>query len=248
MKVELLQGERIDDLQTKGKKIIQNPKYFCFGMDAVLIANFAKVRNKDNVIDIGTGNGIIALLLAAKRNPNSIKAIEIQEHMADMARRNVILNDFENVIKVDNIDLKNAAKFYGKDIFDVVVTNPPYFDKGSGRQNIEDAKIIARHEVKCSLEDIIKTSFDILKHRGKFFMVHRPDRIVDIICLMRKYNIEPKYIRFVHPKVDKQPSMVLIEGSKCGGREVKILEPLYVYDENGDYTKEIMDIYADEEI
>lgn len=244
MKVELFEGERIDDLQIKDKKIIQNPKFFCFGIDAVLIANFAKVKKNDNVVDIGTGNGIISLILAAKKNPNSIRAIEIQEHMANMAKRNVILNDFEQIIKVDNIDLKEASIFYGKDIFDVVVTNPPYSNKGCGKQNIEDAKTIARHEVKCNLEDVIKTSFDILKHRGKFFMVHRPDRIVDILYFMREYNIEPKYLRFVHPSIDKRPSMVLIEGSKCGGKELKVLEPLYVYDQNGNYTQEIKNIYG----
>lgn len=242
--VELLDGERIDDLQINGTKIIQNPQFFCFGMDAVLLSNFVKAKSGEVIADLGSGNGIISILTAVKKPVKKVHAIEIQEHMAAMAKRSVQMNGLEEKIEVHNIDLKDAPEVLGKNTFDLIVTNPPYTIKGAGIKNIEDAKTIARHEIKCTLEDVIRTSYELLKFKGKLFMIHRPDRLVDILCTMRQYNIEPKYLRFVHPREGQRPSMILIEASKQGGRELKVLEPLYIYNNDGEYTKEILDIYS----
>lgn len=244
MNVELKQNERIDDLQCRGLKIIQNKDGFCFGVDAVLLANFAEVKKGQRVIDLGTGTGIIPILLAGKTEAREIVGVEIQSDVAEMASRSICLNNIEDRVKIVNEDIKNILSFFKKESFDVVTTNPPYKHTGSGILNPEDSKAISRHEIKCTLMDVISMSAALLKPNGRFFMVHRPERIADIICLMREYRLEPKSIRFVHPYPKKKPNLLLIEGLKGGRAFLKFMDPLYIYDGNGSYTQEINDIYG----
>lgn len=244
MNIELKQNERIDDLQYKGLKIIQDSTGFCFGIDAVLLANFAEVKKDQRVIDLGTGTGIIPILLAGKTQAREIIGIEIQYDVADMAKRSIILNELQDRVKVINEDIRNLLQMFRKGEFDIVTSNPPYKHVGSGIVNPDDSKAIARHEIKCTLEDVISVSSDLLKDGGRFFMVHRPERIVDIIYFMRKYKLEPKTLRFVHPNTSKKPNLLLIEGLKGGKAFLKFMDPLYIYDAEGNYTKEINDIYG----
>lgn len=236
-------AERIDDLQYKGLRIIQDTDGFCFGVDAVLLANIAKTTPSKKTIDLCSGNGIVALLLAGKTNTEKICALEIQEKAADLAKRSVALNGLEGRVCVINDDIKRAPELFGRGEFDVVTCNPPYMKNTCGLTNDNDALSIARHEIACTLEDVIQTSAYLLRPGGKLFMVHRPERLVDIFCEMRKNKIEPKRMQMVHPSAGKKANIVLVEGSYMGGRELKMMEPLYVYDENGNYTKQIDEIY-----
>ncbi len=247
MDIVLKENERIDDLQIKGLKIIQDKEGFCFGIDAVLLANFAKVKKDARVVDLGTGTGIIPILLAGKSKAKEIIGIEIQEKVAQMANRSVYLNHLEDKVKILNADLNHLETILKKNEFHVVTSNPPYMHP-DGLKNPNDQKAISRHEIKCTLEDVIKTASSFLMHHGKFFMIHRPTRLADIISLGRAYKLEPKEIQFIHPKVNKAPNLVLIQFTKAGKPELKILHPLYVYDENGEYTREIREIYAKEDI
>lgn len=244
MDIELKDNERIDDLQCKGLKIIQNTSGFCFGVDAVLLANFAEVRKGQRVVDLCTGTGIIPVLLSGKTGAGEIVGVEIQKGMAEMASRSIKLNKIEGRVKIINEDIKNGISLFGKESFDVVTVNPPYKHWGSGIINPDNLKAVSRHEIKCTLKDVISVSFALLKDNGRFFMVHRPERIADIIYLMRFYRLEPKRIRFVHPYPDKKPNLLLIEGLKYGKPFLKFMDPLYVYDGKGNYTKEIDDIYG----
>lgn len=242
--MELEENERIDDLQYKNLKIIQNKNAFCFGIDAVLLSDFAKnIKNNSIVIDLCTGTGIIAILLEAKTNAKKIYGVEIQENIAKMASRSVLLNGQEEKIEIINEDLKKLDNFFSKESVDAITVNPPYKKSGSGIINELDTKTIARHEVLCTLEDVIEKSYNVLKTGGQFFMIHRTERLVDIFSIMRKKNIEPKRVRFVHPSRDKAPNLVLIEGVKGGKPFLKVEDPIYVYDENGIYTDTIMEIY-----
>lgn len=244
LNIQLMEDERIDDLQYKGLKIIQKDKAFRFGLDAVLLANFADVKKGNSVIDLGTGTGIISILLAGKTEASSIVGLEIQEDMAEMAGRSVKMNCLEDRVKIVCGDIKESVNLFGASSFDVVVTNPPYMNRGGGIINLSDTKAISRHEILCTLEDVIKSASKLLVPGGQFAMVHRPDRLADIIWLMRNYSIEPKYIRFVHPSPYKKPNLILIKGSRQGRPQLKMLDPLYVYDENGKYSKEINEIYC----
>lgn len=246
MEVQLNSNERIDDLQYKGLKIIQNVDSFCFGVDAVLLANFADVKKNDNVIDFGTGTGIIPILLSGKTKAEKIVGIEIQNKMAEMANRSVSLNNLNDRVEIINGDIKKCGEYFKHSTFNVVVSNPPYMKPGGGIINSSDTKAISRHEILCTLEDIIKNSSSLLTQGGQLAMVHRPERLVDIIFLMRTYKIEPKYIRFVHPSPYKKANLLLIKGTKGGNPELKMMKPLYVYDENGSYSKEINEIYCRE--
>lgn len=243
--MELKSGERIDDLQLNGLKIIQNKDGFCFGIDAVLLSDFAKnMKKADTVVDLCSGNGVIALLLTEKvKSINKIYAVEVQSYVAEMAKRSVELNHLENKIEVINQDLRNISDRLKAGSVDVVTVNPPYKAKNSGIINEEDTLMIARHEILCTLEDIIKEASKLLKSGGTFYMVHRPERLVDIMFYMRKYKIEPKRIRFVHPNINSVSNLVLIEGSRCGKTFLKFEKTLYVYKENGEYTEEILEIY-----
>lgn len=234
--------ETLDDLQN-GYRIIQRRDGFRFGIDAVLLADFAK-KGKGRAIDLCTGTGIIPILLAAKSEMKLIDAVEIQPEMAEMAQRSVEYNALRGRIHIRCADLKEAPEIYGKSCFETVTVNPPYMKTGSGIVNADDMKLISRHEVKCTLDDVVRVSSDLLKTNGSMFMVHRPSRLAEIFVVMRKYRIEPKIIRMVAPKMGKEPNMVLICGIKNAKSDIKFLPQLYVYDENGEYSKEIDEIYG----
>lgn len=240
----LLPGERLDDLHRNQLKIIQNPEKFCFGMDAVLLSGFAKVKEKENVIDLGTGTGIIPILLSAKTKGEHFTGLEIQEESADMARRSCRYNQLEDKISIVTGDIKEASQIFGAASFDVVTCNPPYMDQHHGLVNPHLPKAIARHEILCSLEDVICQTAKLLKPNGRFYMVHRPHRLADIMMLMKKYKLEPKRMKLVHPYVDKEPNMVLIEGLRGGKARITIEAPLIVYKAPNVYTQEIYDVYG----
>lgn len=237
-------GERIDDLNRNGYQIIQDKNRFCFGMDAVLLSGFAKVKPEETVLDLGTGTGIIPILLEAKTDGAHFTGLEIQPDSADMARRSVILNHLENKIDIVTGDIKDASNLFGASSFDVITTNPPYMIGQHGLQNPDEAKAIARHEVLCTLEDIMREASRLLKPKGRFYMVHRPFRLSEIFCCMTKYGIEPKRMKLVYPFIDKEPNMVLIEGLHGGNPRMTVEKPLIVYKEQGKYTDEIYDIYG----
>ncbi len=236
--------ERLDDLQVKGYHIIQNPSKFCFGMDAVLLSNFARVKKGEKVLDIGTGTGIIPILLEAKTEGEHFTGLEIQEESADMARRSVAYNHLEDKIDIVTGDVKEAVNLFGSVFFDVVTTNPPYMIGAHGLQNKDSAKAIARHEVLCDLDDILRESAKVLRPGGRFYMVHRPFRLAEILSKMCAYKIEPKRMRLVHPYIDKEPNMVLIEGSRGGNSRMTVEPPLIVYREKNVYSEELLGEYG----
>lgn len=244
MTTNLREGERLDDLQVKGYEIIQNPGKFCFGMDAVLLANFARVKQGESVLDLGTGTGIIPILLTAKTEGRQFVGLEIQEESADMARRSVEHNQLTDKVKIVTGDIKEAAEIFGPVSFDVITTNPPYMIGQHGIANPSDAKAIARHEVLCTLDDILRESVKILKPGGKFYMVHRPFRLAEILSKMVSMGLEPKRMRMVHPYIDKEPNMVLIEGVRGGNSRITVERPLIVYKEQGVYTDELLGEYG----
>ena len=234
----------MDDLQVKGYEIIQHPGKFCFGMDAVLLSNFARVKQSETVLDLGTGTGIIPILLTAKTEGKRFVGLEIQEESADMARRSVAHNHLEDKIEIINGDIKEAACIFGGASFDVITTNPPYMIGNHGIANASDTKAIARHEVLCTLDDVLRESAKILRPGGKFFMVHRPFRLAEILSKMIEVGIEPKRMRMVHPFLDKEPNMVLIEGSRGGNSRMTVERPLIVYKEQGVYSDELLGEYG----
>lgn len=242
--VTLKENERIDDLQRNNYRIIQDSKRFCFGMDAVLLSGFVRVKDGERVLDLGTGTGIIPILLEAKTNAAHLTGLEIQEDSADMARRSVILNHLEEKIEIVTGDIKEAVSLFGAASFDVVTCNPPYMTENHGLTNPEAPKAIARHELLCTLEDVISQAAALLRPGGSFFMVHRPFRLVDIMVLMRRYKLEPKRMRMVYPFVDKEPNMVLIEANRGGRPRMTVEKPLVVYREPDQYTDEIYDVYG----
>lgn len=244
MKVELKESERIDDLEFKGLKIIQNERGFCFGIDSVLLSDFAKnIKKNSLVLDLGTGTGIIPILLCGKTELKKIIGVEIQKEVSDMAKRSSKLNNLEDRFQVLNEDILNLNKIYGNQTFDAIVTNPPYKKKDTGIINEDERKIISRHEITAKLEDFIKVSKDLLKDKGEFYMVHRPERLVDIFSLLRKYKIEPKELRFVYSNINKPPKLVLVKGIKNSKSFLKVDKNLYIYDDKGNYTNEILKIY-----
>lgn len=240
----LLEDERIDDLHRNGYKIIQNRKKFCFGMDAVLLSGFAKVKTGEIMLDLGTGTGIIPILLEAKTDGGHFTGLEIQKESADMARRSVAINNLSDKIDIVTGDIKEASKVFGAASFDVVTSNPPYMNHNHGLTNPDLPKAIARHEILCSLEDVVREAAKVLKPGGRFYMVHRPFRLVEIMSTLTKYKLEPKRLKMVHPFIDKEPNMVLIECIKGGGSMIKIEAPLIVYKEANVYTDEIYEIYG----
>ena len=237
-------GERLDDLERNGYHIIQSDKRFCFGMDAVLLSGFAQVKKDENVLDLGTGTGIIPILLEAKTQGRHFTGLEIPPESAAMARRSVAYNGPEKKIETVTGDTTDASTLFGASSFDVITTNPPYMIGQHGLQNADEAKTIARHEILCTLEDIIAQSARLLKPRGRFYMVHRPFRLVEIFCLMHEYGIEPKRMKMVHPFVDKEPNMVLIEGLRGGNARLTVEKPVIVFREPGIYTEEITEVYG----
>lgn len=244
MTIELKQKERIDDLQRNGLQIIQKTDGFCFGMDAVLLSGFASAKPGERVLDLGTGTGIIPLLLSAKTKGESFVGLEIQEEMAEMAARSVALNGLEKKIKIVHGDIKEAGRIFGGASFDVITTNPPYMNDAHGLKNPTEAKAISRHEVLCTLEDVIREGTYVLKPGGRMYMVHRPHRLIEIIETMKRYKLEPKRMKFVHPFSDREANMVLLEAVRGGGSWMKVEAPVVVYKEPGVYTEEIYRIYG----
>ena len=244
MDIELKENERIDDLEYKGLKIIQNTDGFCFGIDAVLLSDFAKeIKNNSEVLDLGTGTGILSILLSGKTKLKKIYGIEIQEEVAKMAQRSVELNNLNNKIEILNLDIKELINKFEKNTFDSIVTNPPYKKINTGKENEEEKKYISRHEVTASLKDFIKVSFDLLKDKGSLYMVHRPERLSEIIYELKNNKLEPKIMRFVYSNENSEPKLVLIKAVKNAKEFLKIEKPLFVYNEKGEYTEEILKIY-----
>ena len=244
MELELKENERIDDLQRNGYRIIQNPRTFCFGMDAVLLSGLVRVKEGTQVLDLGTGTGIIPILLEAKTKAEHLTALEIQEESADMARRSVRLNGLEDKIDIVTGDIKEADRLFAAASFDVITCNPPYMIGQHGLTNPDAPKAIARHEILCTLEDVVKNASKLLKPGGSFFMVHRPFRLAEIITVMTQYKLEPKRMQLVYPYVDKEPNMVLIEGCRGGKPRMTVEKPLIVFKAPNVYMDEICDVYG----
>lgn len=244
MTINLKENERLDELQRNGYKIIQNPNKFCFGMDAVLLSGFANAKTGDRVLDLGTGTGIIPILMEAKTQASHLIGLEIQEESADMARRSVALNNLTHKIDIVLGDIKEAGGLFPSASFDVITCNPPYMIKQHGLANPDAPKAIARHEVLCNLEDVISQTAKLLKPGGHFYMVHRPFRMSEIITIMCQYKLEPKRMQLVYPYIDKEPNMVLIEGVRGGKPRMIVEKPLIVYQKPGVYMSEIYDIYG----
>lgn len=244
MKIELKEQERLDELHRNGYRIIQNSSRFCFGMDAVLLSGYATVKEGETALDLGTGNGIIPILLEAKTKGKHFTGLEIQEESADMARRSVALNGLDEKIKIITGDIKEAGEMFEAASFDVITSNPPYMIGQHGLVNPDSPKAIARHELLCTLEDIIRASARLLCTGGRFYLVHRPFRLAEIMTMLVSYRLEPKRMRLVYPFVDKEPNMVLIEALRGGNSRIRVEKPLIVYKEPGVYTDEIYDIYG----
>ena len=239
----LREGERLDDLQRDGLKLIQNPSWFCFGMDAVLLSAFACVREGQECLDLGCGNGVIPILLAGKTKGRSFTGLEIQSDIAAMAARSVLGNGLSDRVKIINGDIREAVGIFGAASFDVVTGNPPYLMKSHGLTNEAGHKAVARHELMCTLEQFIDNAAKLLKPGGHFFMVHRPFRLAEIISCMVVHKLEPKRMRLVYPYVDKEPNMVLIEGVRGGNSRITVEKPLIVYERENEYTEEVRRLY-----
>ena len=236
--------ERLDELHRNGYYIIQDPGRFCFGMDAVLLSGFARVKPGEKALDLGTGTGIIPILLEAKTKGEHFTGLEIQPESADMAARSVAYNHLEEKVDIVTGDIKGASQIFGASSFDVVTANPPYMIGQHGLVKEGDAKAIARHEILCDLDDILRESARILPPGGRFYMVHRPFRLAEIFSKMVAYRIEPKRMQMVYPFVDKEPNMVLIEGLRDGKSRLTVEKPLIVFEKPGVYTKDITEIYG----
>ena len=242
--IQLKENERIDDLQLSGLKMIQNSKAFCFGMDAVLLSGFTKAKPGDSVLDLGTGTGIIPILLSAKTQAGKLIGLEIQPESAEMAGRSVVLNALSERVQIVTGDIREARMLFGASVFDVVTCNPPYMIADHGIPNPADEKTIARHEVLCTLEDVVSQASAVLKPGGHFYLVHRPFRLAEIITKMCAHRLEPKRMRLVYPYADKEPVMVLLEGVRGGKPRMTVEKPLIIYREPGVYSEELRRDYG----
>ena len=240
----LKEKERLDDLQLSGLKIIQNPEKFCFGMDAVLLSGFVRTRKGELLLDIGTGTGILPLLLSAKTECAHLTGLEIQEESADMARRSVAINHLEDRISIVTGDVREAGQIFAPASFDCITCNPPYVIGKHGITNPDAPKAIARHEILCTFEDVAAAAALLLRSGGKFFLVHRPFRLSEIMVTLTKHHLEPKRMRLVYPYVDKEPNMVLIEAVRGGNSRMTVEPPLIIFESQGNYTKEIREKYG----
>lgn len=244
MEIDLKDGERLDELQRNGYRIIQNPERFCFGMDAVLLAGFTRVKPGERVLDLGTGTGILPILLSARTKGEFFTGLEIQPESADMADRSVKLNQLEEKVRIVTGDIKEADQIFGVGSHHVVTCNPPYMTDHHGLKNPGQPKAIARHEILCTLENVISQAFRVLMPNGRFYLVHRPFRLAEIISCLCTHGLEPKRMRLVHPYADREPNMVLIEALKGGNSGIKVEKPLVIYQEPGKYMDEIYEIYG----
>lgn len=237
-------GETLDDLQLKDICIIQKREGFRFGIDAVLLANFANVKKKHKVMDLCTGTGIVPFIIKGKKEPEKIVGLEIQNKFVEMANRSIKINGFNDTMEFLHGDLKDKELLKSIGRFDVVTVNPPYKLEKSGIVNPNDKYAIARHEVMCNLDNVIEACRIVLKDNGRLYMVHRPERLADIFCIMRKYKIEPKRVQMVHPNTKKPANILLVEGQRDGGAYLKWAPPIYVYNDDGSFSKEINEIYG----
>ncbi len=242
--IELNDNERVDDLERCGYKIIQDTSKFCFGMDAVLLSGYAYAKSGEKVLDLCTGNGIVPILMAAKTKAERIVGIEIQKDIADLAKRSVSANGLKDRINIICADIKDAEDYLQAGIFDVVTCNPPYMIDSHGIRNPDSPRAIARHEILCDLDDVARIASRMLRNGGKMFMIHRPFRLTDIFETLTKYGLEPKRMKLVHPYINREPNMVLIEAVLGGRRRLTVERPLIVYEAPDCYTKEIYDIYG----
>lgn len=239
--MELKENERIDDLQINNLKMIQNKNWFCFGVDSVLLSGFAsEIKKNSKILDLGAGTGILGLLLSTKVDEAKIVGIEVQKEVADLAKRNIKLNNLEDRIEIIN---ENIKKVLLNGQFDAVVTNPPYKEKNTGLVNDNNIKLISRHEIEGDLEDFIYSASNALKDRGSMYMVNRPERLADIFEYSRKYKLEPKELQLVYSKIKSKPVLVLIKATKNARKYLKVKEPLYIYNKDGNYTEDILRIY-----
>ena len=241
---DIRENERIDDLQFKGLRLIQNSEQFCFGLDAVLLARFSSPRDTDRIIDLGTGTGIIPVRVSGLCGSDNIKGLEIQECMCEMAGRSIALNSLEGRVSIINGDIKCVSNLFERATFSLVISNPPYIKHGNGIVNGDEQKAISRHEVLCTLDDVCSAAGYLLSDKGRFAMVHKPERIIECFDAMRKYSIEPKKAQLIYPKEEKSPSAVLIEGVKGANAGFTFLRPIIVMDKNGSYTCSVNDIYS----
>lgn len=245
MKIKLKDNERIDDLQLNNLKIIQNKDGFCFGIDAVLLSDFAKdIRNNSKVLDLGTGTGIVGILLCEKTKLSKIYGIDIQKDVCDMALRSIELNNLEKKFEIINTNIKNLNEIFEENSFDAIVSNPPYKKDNTGLKNESETKLISRHEITASLEDFISVSSRLLKNNGNIYMVHRPERLSDLFYLLKKYNLEPKKLRLVQSYINSKPKLILVKATKNAKSFLNIEEPLIIYNKDGTYTEEIFKIYG----
>ena len=242
--VTLYEWERLDELQRNGYRIIQDPDRFCFGMDAVLLSGFAKAKEGDRLLDLGTGTGIIPILMEAKTDAEHLTGLEVQKESADMARRSVRLNHLEEKIEIVTGDIKEADALFAAASFDVITCNPPYMIGQHGLVNPEEPKAIARHEILCTFQDVVKAAAKLLKPGSHFYLVHRPFRLAEIMTTLSQYKLEPKRMQLVYPFVDKEPNMVLLEAVRGGRSRMQVEKPLIVYKEPGVYMPEIYEIYG----
>lgn len=247
MDVELLDGERIDDLHIRGYQIIQSKNRFCFGMDAVLLSDFVNAKPEAKILDMGTGTGIIPILLEAKQKGAMFEALEIQHESADMAARSVDMNHLSEKIHIVEGDIKEASLIFGASSFDMVTCNPPYMNYQHGITNCAMPKAIARHEMLCTLEDVVREASKLVRTGGSFYLIHRPFRLAEIINKLLEFRLEPKRMRLVYPYVDKEPNMVMIEAVRGGKSMVRVEPPLIIYEERGKYSQEIFKIYGYDE-
>lgn len=244
MDIQLKDGERLDELDRNGYRIIQDPKRFCFGMDAVLLAGFAKVKPGEKVLDLGTGTGILPILLEARTKGVSFTGLEIQPESADMAARSVRLNHLENKVHIVNGDIREADRLFGAGSYHVVTSNPPYMTDLHGIKNPNEAKAIARHEILCTLEDVVSQAAKLLAPCGRFYLVHRPFRLAEILTCLCSHGLEPKRMRLVHSYENREPNMVLIEALKGGRSGMTVEKPLVIFEKPGVYRSEIREVYG----
>ena len=244
MDIQLKDGERLDELDRNGYRIIQDPKRFCFGMDAVLLAGFAKVKPGEKVLDLGTGTGILPILLEARTKGVSFTGLEIQPESADMAARSVRLNHLENKVHIVNGDIREADRLFGAGSYHVVTSNPPYMTDLHGIKNPNEAKAIARHEILCTLEDVVSQAAKLLAPCGRFYLVHRPFRLAEILTCLCSHGLEPKRMRLVHSYEDREPNMVLSEALKGGRSGMTVEKPLIIFEKPGVYRSEIREVYG----
>lgn len=244
MDIKLNENERIDDLEYKNLKIVQDKDGFCFGIDSVLLSDFAKeIRSKSIVLDLGTGNGVLGILLCGKTNLSKIYGVEIQEDIANIAQKSINLNKLNNRFEVINDNIKNLNSYFKNDSIDAIISNPPYKKDNSGLKNESQKKLIARHEITANLEDFISVSSKLLKSNGSLYMVHRPERLADLFYLLKKYKLEPKKLRFVQSFTNSKPKFFLIKATKNANSFLNIEQPLIIYNSDGSYTDEILKIY-----